>query len=270
MDVKRLISALVIVVILLVAVFNLPTNLLLLLVALIVSLSNWEFFRLHSSYLVSVCMTLVLLVFIAILSLISLNILFVLAFVTWTLLGVFALTFPHSKELVQNVVFSSVVGLIIHLSFWYSIYFLLTSPIFIQSYQLNGKHLLILVISISALTDTAAYFGGRRFGKRKFLPNVSPNKTLEGFLIAMAITPLSLSVLSGLYLHASILSLYFLFFITCLYSVLGDAVASLFKRIAGVKDTSNLIPGHGGMLDRIDSHLAAAPIFVILLWVLNI
>jgi phosphatidate cytidylyltransferase len=267
---KRLISALVIVAILLVAVFSLSTNLLLLLVALIISLSNWEFFRLRSSYLVSTCMTLVLLALMILIYLTSLNIILGLALITWTLLGVFVLTFPHSKELVQNVVFSSTVGLIIHLSFWYSIYYLLTSPIFIQSYQLNGRHLLILVISISAITDTAAYFGGRRFGKRKFLPNVSPNKTLEGFLIAMIITPLSLSVLSAFYLDAPFLGLYFLFFITSLYSVLGDAVASLFKRIAGVKDTSNLIPGHGGMLDRIDSHLAAAPIFVILLWVLNI
>jgi phosphatidate cytidylyltransferase len=117
--------------------------------------------------------------------------------------------------------------------------------------------------------DTLAYFGGRRFGKRKFLPNISPNKTIEGFLIAIVLVPIIYSALFSFNFNISIFILFSLFFITSLFSVLGDAVASLFKRVAGVKDASNLIPGHGGVFDRIDSHLAAVPIFIIFLWTMT-
>ena len=102
--------------------------------------------------------------------------------------------------------------------------------------------------------------------KRKFLPNVSPNKTLEGFLIATLSTPLIVMPILALFYKYDFVKVLILIFLVSIFSVLGDATASLFKRISGVKDSSNIIPGHGGFFDRLDSHLAAAPCFVLLIY----
>ncbi len=118
--------------------------------------------------------------------------------------------------------------------------------------------------------DVLAYFGGKKYGKRKFLSNISPNKTLEGFLIALIGTPLLVMPFLALIFDFNFIKFFILILLVSIFSVLGDASASLFKRIAGVKDSSNLLPGHGGILDRIDSHLAAAPSFVVLVYLLGL
>ena len=118
--------------------------------------------------------------------------------------------------------------------------------------------------------DVLAYFGGKKYGKRKFLSNISPNKTLEGFLIALIGTPLLVIPFLVLIFDFNFIKFFILILLVSIFSVLGDASASLFKRIAGVKDSSNLLPGHGGILDRIDSHLAAAPSFVVLVYLMGL
>jgi len=126
---------------------------------------------------------------------------------------------------------------------------------------------LILLMGLIWGADTGAYFAGRLFGKRKLARHVSPGKSWEGVvggfvltqagLIAFALTQeLALS-------SALILSLVGL--VTVAVSVLGDLTESLFKRHEGLKDSSHLIPGHGGVMDRIDSVTSAAPVFVLLM-----
>ena len=110
--------------------------------------------------------------------------------------------------------------------------------------------------------DACALFGGKLFGKTKFAPNVSPNKTIEG-CISGAIC----AVIAGVILYFCLRSKYGLSLACCMVTALvcssfgqvGDLAASLVKRMAGIKDYSNLIPGHGGAMDRIDSLLFSVP-----------
>ena len=117
----------------------------------------------------------------------------------------------------------------------------------------------ILVITIS--NDFAQYFSGKMFGKHKIIPKVSPNKTWEGFIGGIIGTSV-LSVIIGYFLTPFALwQLAFLGAILAVAGFFGDVTMSAIKRDLGVKDTSNLIPGHGGILDRLDSLLFTAPLF---------
>ena len=113
--------------------------------------------------------------------------------------------------------------------------------------------------------DSIAFFAGKSLGKRPFITNVSPNKTLEGFMAAIIVTPLLLSTISFNIFNLPFFLVFCILVVVSLYSVLGDAFASMMKRVVDVKDYSNLIPGHGGLFDRLDSHFAAFPCFVFLL-----
>ena len=169
MDVQRLVSAFVMVIIILSAIIFLPSSFLLALVAFIAGVSNWEFFRLRFSFLVSILASIALaLLMIFTSSSGSFYYLLLLSMILWILLGILTISFPHSKEFIQNSVLTWLSGLIVHLSFWYSIFFIISqSASYFQVYSIEGRFLLVLIISLSALMDTLAYFGGRRFGKRK-------------------------------------------------------------------------------------------------------
>lgn len=127
------------------------------------------------------------------------------------------------------------------------------------------------VISLIAFADIAAYFSGKRFGKTKLAPSLSPGKTREGALGALVVT--FIWACSGaLFTHLSLGgALIFVFFsmLAVVMSIAGDLFESLIKRQAGAKDSGTLLPGHGGILDRIDSLLAAIPILTLGLLVIG-
>jgi phosphatidate cytidylyltransferase len=115
------------------------------------------------------------------------------------------------------------------------------------------------------IADIAAYFCGKYFGKHKLLPEISPGKTIEGLygaLLAGLIYAVGTAVYYE-YIPKAILDFTFLSLITIIFSVNGDLLVSLMKRTRGVKDTGSILPGHGGILDRIDGLLAATPVFYI-------
>lgn len=122
----------------------------------------------------------------------------------------------------------------------------------------HGGHMVMYALLIVWLADSGAYFAGRAFGQRKLAPQVSPGKTwagLWGGLAACALLALVVALLKVL----PLLPLLAVTLLAGVFSVVGDLTESLCKRFAGVKDSGNLIPGHGGVLDRFDSLLAAVP-----------
>jgi len=131
--------------------------------------------------------------------------------------------------------------------------------------QDNGHRWLLTALAIVWAADSGAYFAGRHFGRHKLAPRISPNKTIEGLLGGM-LAGLAVAAALGLFAGASVAQLPALLgvaAVTVLASVLGDLFESLLKRQAGAKDSGNVIPGHGGVLDRVDGVLAALPVFVL-------
>ncbi len=131
--------------------------------------------------------------------------------------------------------------------------------------RLAGTLLFFLPVVVTWLADTAAYFGGRRWGRRKLAPLVSPNKTVAGAVSAVVAGPLVavaygtlLAPLGGLRPDPLLTVLFGL--AASVAGIIGDLVESLVKRECGVKDASHILPGHGGILDRLDSLLWVFPV----------
>jgi len=131
--------------------------------------------------------------------------------------------------------------------------------------QPQGSWLILLLLLIVWAADTGAYFAGKTFGKRKLASYISPGKTWEGLLGGLIAAPLIALLASNLMPIKTIEPgwLVLLSLVAALVSAGGDLMISLHKRISGFKDSGSLLPGHGGILDRLDSLLAAAPFFAL-------
>ena len=133
----------------------------------------------------------------------------------------------------------------------------------LHSHSASGVTLLLYLLLLVSTADSAAYFIGRRLGRRRLASRVSPGKSLEGAsgaLVAVAALALGVALIADLSAPIGFVALSIA---TALASILGDLTESVFKRRAGVKDSGGIIPGHGGILDRVDSITAAAPVFML-------
>jgi phosphatidate cytidylyltransferase len=127
----------------------------------------------------------------------------------------------------------------------------------------DGRVVLLLLMIVIVVSDSAQFYSGRAFGRRPLSPAISPKKTVEGAIGGVVFGTLA-TVVGGRYVFESpIWVLALLGAVIALLGIVGDLFESLLKRSAGVKDSSNLIPGHGGVLDRIDSWLFAAPVYYV-------
>ncbi|QUN04879.1 phosphatidate cytidylyltransferase [Shewanella yunxiaonensis] len=127
-----------------------------------------------------------------------------------------------------------------------------------------GGILVLLVMLVVWAADSGAYFAGKAIGKIKLAPHVSPGKTLEGFIGGLLTTLIVVAIVMYFSPEQELGLVVGVVLFTALASALGDLSESMFKRVAQIKDSGTILPGHGGVLDRIDSLTAALPIFTLL------
>lgn len=142
-----------------------------------------------------------------------------------------------------------------------------------QLYLASSSHLLFIYLLLLVwLADTSAYLFGTRYGRHKMAPHISPGKSWEGFCSALIMCSLFAIIWAAAFSHfklSFILKWLLLSIVTVIFSVVGDLFISMQKRMSSLKDSGQLLPGHGGILDRIDSMLSAAPVFLIGLWLMG-
>jgi phosphatidate cytidylyltransferase len=136
----------------------------------------------------------------------------------------------------------------------------------VPHFFVHGPWLFVGFMLMLWTNDTGAYLVGRTLGRTKLLPSVSPNKTVEGFIGGVLLTVGVAYVLSRFHDFLPLQRWLLLAVVVAGTSTLGDLLESAFKRASGVKDSGTILPGHGGMLDRFDGFLLAAPSLAIYLW----
>ena len=152
------------------------------------------------------------------------------------------------------------------------VHYLLTSLVRVLAMRL-GRYYIIVPFLMAFLPDTGAYFAGRAFGKRKLAPVISPKKTIEGVIggaVSSVLGMLLYAVIMGVAFDMQVNYLYAILFglASAAGSVFGDLCFSVIKRQTGIKDYGNLIPGHGGILDRFDSMMLVGPLMEAMLLIM--
>ncbi|MEM1141083.1 MAG: phosphatidate cytidylyltransferase [Pseudomonadota bacterium] len=177
----------------------------------------------------------------------------------WCLALLWVRSFPKSRSLWDSRLARALMGLLILLPAW-------LAAVYLLQIEKRGAVLVVMVLIVAA-ADIGAYFTGRAMGRHALAPAVSPGKTWEGMwggVVSVCVLAAALwSVLPPRFDHLSLASALLVALATCLASVLGDLTVSMVKRSSGMKDSGSLLPGHGGLLDRLDSLCAAAPAFAL-------
>ncbi|HGJ5883065.1 phosphatidate cytidylyltransferase [Arsenophonus sp.] len=270
----RIITAIILIPLVIAALFFLPPNLFGYVIIVICSLAAWEWSqfigwtvqikRIISAVLFGICLLGLQLSFqdLSQLTTEPLIIYILSAGLVWWLVAIIlVVTFPTSARFwSQSVILKILFGVLTILPFYCGMLVLKSVDYHIDNFI--GAWWVLYVMLLVWSADSGAYFLGHLFGKHKLAAKVSPGKTLEGVLGGM-LTAGIIAWLFSLFVPVLLISKNLLFcsVIVVIISVFGDLTESMFKRQAGIKDSSHLIPGHGGVLDRIDSLIAAIPVF---------
>jgi len=253
----RILTAIILIPLVLLAIFVLPSYYFTAVATLIIVLAAWEWARLGGwtkAWMRLLYVFFVLVILFMTILLPPLKVLIIGA-ACWLFIFLYLLLIRTKTDLPQMpmwaVTFS---GLIVLACCWEALLILHITP-----------RWLLFMLVIVWLADTGAYFGGRLWGKHLLAPLISPKKTWEGLISGVVLTLIVASIIQWFFVTPHQLSwkISLVVFVTALVSVAGDLWESLLKRIQGIKDSGSLLPGHGGILDRIDSILAAAPVFAV-------
>ena len=262
---QRLITAAILIPFVLLGILLLETKTLEWFIAIITVLAAWEWFGIIGVH--DVIKRLIWISGLCLLSIISLEYLSIgfivtIASIIWLLAAAVLMKYGNDglpnylTALFRQSWFGIASAVILLASFW-------IAAISLHDSQMGPHQLLYIIVSVW-LADTGGYFAGKKWGKKALAKAVSPNKTWEGvwgalILITMwAIVAFEIGLGGSLSLQTWLL----LTLLSVAMSIVGDLFESLFKRSHNIKDSGNLLPGHGGVLDRIDSLIAAVPIFV--------
>jgi phosphatidate cytidylyltransferase len=218
---------------------------------------GWQTPLAQSSYVATLGLSLIITYHLLIWQPYSIFYLLAIACLWWLIAGQWVWCYQHGYDALPTQPWIKAgLGFLILLPAW--------SALFLLSEAMEARVVLILLLVLIWTADTAAYFVGKRWGHHKLADKVSPGKTWEG--VAGGLFS-SLIIVTGYTLWADFpmvrtLEVIGVSLVTVIASILGDLLESAFKRQMGLKDSSQILPGHGGMLDRIDSLTAAAPVFV--------
>lgn len=174
----------------------------------------------------------------------------------WVVASWLVASYPARAKLWARRWEQTIMGLLVIIPTWAALTYLRSEP--------GGEWLIMILAGCVICADTGAFFVGRRWGKRKLAPAVSPGKSVEGFvggLVCSVVFAVVLVLAMGS--KAQDWWLLALVIPASLASVMGDLLESMLKRQRGIKDSGNILPGHGGIMDRLDSITAAAPVFAL-------
>jgi len=268
---SRLLTAFLIGPLVLWAIYAMPENLFSLLSFILVSIAAWEWAAFAGWVKplqrgIFFAVSVLFFVIVLLLQNFELNIIILLASLLWWLICIpLLILFPFKeKNILHNQFVKTLLGITLLLGTLVAMILLRNNP------DYGSEFVLYLILTIW-FADSGAYFAGRALGKTKLMPNVSPGKTWEGVAGAIAITLIGSSAALYILNIPSEQSLFFILLavVTVAYSIVGDLSESMFKRMANLKDSGSLLPGHGGMLDRIDSLMSGFPVFVAGLWLME-
>lgn len=188
----------------------------------------------------------------------TMMVLLVLVILWWTLAAALVYRFQMAgRGVAASGTNSWLSGWLILVPAWHSL-------LWVHNLPVTGPHLVLALMLVIWSADSAAYFGGRRWGRRRLASRISPGKTWEGAAAALLASVCAATLVGAFVPGAGArqrVALVLISTMAAAFSVVGDLTESLAKRRAGVKDSGSLLPGHGGVLDRIDSLTAAAPVF---------
>lgn len=267
---QRLITAAILIPLVVWSLLALSTEVLRYALAAVAILAAWEWLQLIGfKQKTSLILLVVGMLFVGILAFLYIpaNIFLAISVLVWSLASLLVLCFAHKplpttiEKVFKNPLFGVVTATLVLVGFVGSASLIHALP--------QGPVLLLFVLVSVWLADTGGYFAGKRFGKNKLAKAISPNKTWEGVLGALLLSGIFAAVfyLTVLESTLSVFSWLILTALIVMISIVGDLFESVFKRCFNVKDSGQLLPGHGGMLDRIDSLLAAVPVFAAALMV---
>jgi phosphatidate cytidylyltransferase len=259
MLIKRIFTGIILISLTLAALFYLPPPWFCVVTGIVSLGAAWEWTHLMElksvvARIIYVLMAAVIFVWISFLPVLKI---FAAASVWWLFAVLLLIAYPRfSAWWSKRVAARGMMGLFVIAPCWAAVNFVRD--------QSNGIYSLLFLFALVFGADTAAYFAGKIAGKHKLAPLISPGKTWEGcigaFLFAILLACFVLwhfNIPTPIWLPAVLLAM-----VIVAFSIVGDLFESMMKRNAGLKDSGALLPGHGGLLDRIDSLTAAAPIFV--------